>query len=261
MGLESSGAFTADNPENRELQRRYMAGEIQRTPEEAAFERATVGVASGATAGAVAGLGAAAAWPSVSAQWSIGSHWMGAKWFVLANAARGNLDRAVEFFSDLLSPDPRATGLAHPERGAWVPGGVRRRPPLPPDLKKYRRATPTDEIRKALNAPVVKVDAAYGTVIEKAEAGHIISADSIMRDPRFLPLNDEQRREVLNVPENFVPLSRRSNASQGTLAPSEWRGHSQMGPLPEENRRELERLEAIAREAVERAFERMLKKE
>lgn len=260
-GLESGGAFTADNPENRELQRRYMAGEIQRTPEEAAFERATVGVASGATAGAVAGLGAAAAWPSVSAQWSIGSHWMGAKWFVLANAARGNLDRAVEFFSDLLSPDPRATGLAHPERGAWVPGGVRRRPPLPPDLKKYRRATPTDEIRKALNAPVVKVDAAYGTVIEKAEAGHIISADSIMRDPRFLPLNDEQRREVLNVPENFVPLSRRSNASQGTLAPSEWRGHSQMGPLPEENRRELERLEAIAREAVERAFERMLKKE
>ncbi len=126
-GLESGGAFTADNPENRELKRRYMAGEAPRTPQELAFERGTVGVGAGATLASLGGLGAAAAWPSVSAQWSIGSHWMGAKWFVLANAARGNLDRAVEFFADLVTPDPRGAGMAHPERGAWVPGGVRRR--------------------------------------------------------------------------------------------------------------------------------------
>jgi RHS repeat-associated protein len=145
-----------------------------------------------------------------------------------------------------------------------VPPSVRGRsvrrgqPPVPSELRKYRRTTPSDQIRESVNAPAVKVDAAYGTVVEKVEAGHLISYDEIVRDPRFVRLTDSQRRQILNLPENFVPLSRGSNASQGNRVPSDWPGHSQLGPLPSANRQELERLEMLARQALEGAFVRML---
>lgn len=122
-GLESGGTFTADNPENKELKRRYMAGETPRTPQELAFERAVVGGAAGATAISAGTLAAVPALSAVASELAIGPQWAGIKFFLAWNALRGNFQSAIETTAEILMGDAIPNGGLVPAlpRGGALP--------------------------------------------------------------------------------------------------------------------------------------------
>ncbi|WP_206671189.1 hypothetical protein [Clostridium estertheticum] len=81
--------------------------------------------------------------------------------------------------------------------------------------KKLRTKTPSNAIRKMVNPVGTKVDPVYGYTVEKLEADHIVSMKVITDMKGFSQLSEQQQIEILNLKDNFVGLSKSSNASKG----------------------------------------------
>src|SRR5262249_7907657 len=104
---------------------------------------------------------------------------------------------------------------------------------------RLRKQSPSPAIRRAVNAaPDPKTDPVYGFKVDKYEADHIVALKEIVKMPKFDQLTPQQQKEVVNLRENFLGLSKPSNASKGARSWSEWKGHSELGPVPEKVRTE-----------------------
>jgi hypothetical protein len=122
------------------------------------------------------------------------------------------------------------------------------------EYDKLRKKTPSQAIRDKINEPDVKKDPVYGFDVTKFEADHIVPMNEIVDMPGFDKLTEAQKIEVLNLEDNFMGLSKRSNASKQDKTWTEWQGHKELGPIPPEVRREMIRREGEARRALQRAI-------
>lgn len=104
----------------------------------------------------------------------------------------------------------------------------------------------------------IPVDVATGQPITTNWAtDHIMSRAEIARDPRFAQLSPAQRDDILlNVPENYLPLTAEANSSKGDLTVDEWiRARAASGrPLPGPVASALRAADRIARAAIEARF-------
>ena len=102
--------------------------------------------------------------------------------------------------------------------------------------------------------PEPKVDPVYGHKAPLLEADHIVPMKRIVQMPGFNRLTRSQQLEVLNLRKNFMGLSKPSNASKGARTYAEWKGHSKLGPIPEDVRAWLAQVEQRAAKALEKAI-------
>ncbi|NUF13101.1 hypothetical protein HUN21_14825 [Acinetobacter oleivorans] len=122
------------------------------------------------------------------------------------------------------------------------------------EYAQLRRKTPSQAIRNMVNPIGPKIDPVYGHPVEKLEADHIVSMKQITQMPGFEKLSPELKSEVLNLPENFMGLSKSSNTSKGAKTWDIWDGHSKLGPIQPEIREAMLKREANARKAVQDAI-------
>lgn len=125
--------------------------------------------------------------------------------------------------------------------------------------KILRKASPSAEIKDAINSGDKKIDPVYGYEVDKLEADHIMSLKEITEQPGFDKLSLSDQIEVANTPENFMGLGKRTNASKGAKPISEWEGHSKLGTISEEIKQYLLEKDEIARKAIRDAIEKRLK--
>lgn len=126
------------------------------------------------------------------------------------------------------------------------------------EYDKLRKKTPSQTIRDRINAPADKKDPVYGFDVDKFEADHIVSMKEIVDMPGFDKLTEAQKIEVLNLEDNFMGLSKRSNSSKQDKTWTDWQGHKELGPVPPDVRREMVRREGDARRALQRAINERL---
>ena len=122
-----------------------------------------------------------------------------------------------------------------------------------------RKASPSKEIRDAVNKDGKKFDPVYGYEVERLEADHIMPLKEITEQYGFDKLSLQDQIAVANTPENFMGLGKSTNASKGAKSISEWNGHSKLGPIPEDVRKQLLQKDAIARKAIADAISERLK--
>jgi len=127
------------------------------------------------------------------------------------------------------------------------------------EYKNLRKKTPSNEIRKMVNPDGPKVDPVYGYEVDKFEADHIVSMKEITKMDGFSRLSREQQIEILNLKDNFVGLGKSSNASKGAHSWADWKGHSKIGEVPVNVRKEMLEKEDLARRALKLAIEERLK--
>lgn len=101
------------------------------------------------------------------------------------------------------------------------------------DYRVLRKRTPCPEIRRMVNSQGANVDPVYGHRVAKLEPDHIVPVNEIVRMPGFADLPKDTQVAILNMPINFLGVSREVNASRGTRSWEDWRGHSRFGPVPE----------------------------
>jgi len=86
---------------------------------------------------------------------------------------------------------------------------------------------------------------------------HLESRSEIARDPRFARLSPLDREDLLlNVPENYLPMTVEANSSKGALSVDEWiAARAADGrPLPPAMAAALRAADVRARAAVEARF-------
>jgi hypothetical protein len=106
--------------------------------------------------------------------------------------------------------------------------------PTPEGWKRVRGATPPANLEVlATKYPVIEgmPDPALPgmTVSGPAQMDHIVSVDRIRKMEGFAYLDTPQQLEVLNMVENFVPLSPAANRSKNSRSFSEWLEHKGTG--------------------------------
>jgi hypothetical protein len=89
---------------------------------------------------------------------------------------------------------------------------------------------------------------------------HLVSRSEIARDPRFARLSPLDREDLLlNVPENYLPMTVEANSSKGALSVDEWiAARAADGrPLPPAMAAALRAADVRARAAVEERFRQL----
>jgi hypothetical protein len=108
--------------------------------------------------------------------------------------------------------------------------------PTKTEWERLRDATPP----RNLATPVTKYPVVEGMpdpalpgliVSGPAQMDHVVSVDRIRKMDGFAYLDREQQIEVLNIAENFVPLSPAANQSKGSKSFIEWLEHSTSGTV------------------------------
>ena len=90
--------------------------------------------------------------------------------------------------------------------------------------------------------------------MSRLEADHVVPMKQIVEMPGFNQLSDVDKVAVLNLRENFMGLSKASNASKGAKTYAEWMGHSKLGPIPDDVRAWLLQVEQDAAAALQKAI-------
>ena len=124
--------------------------------------------------------------------------------------------------------------------------------------KQLRKASPSKEMKDAVNPEGKKVDPVYGFEVDRLEADHIMPLKEITEQPGFSDLSFADQKAVANTPENFMGLGKSTNASKGSNPISEWGGHSKLGPISEGVKQQLLQRDQTAREAIAKAISGML---
>jgi len=109
----------------------------------------------------------------------------------------------------------------------------------------------------------VPIDVTTGKPMTTANppTDHIMPRTEIARDPRFARLTPLQREAMLlEVPENYLPLTTEANSSKGGLSVDAWiAARAKSGqPLPPEVATALRAADKRARAAVEAKFNQFL---
>jgi hypothetical protein len=126
---------------------------------------------------------------------------------------------------------------------------------ISPELyEELRKKTPSAEIQKKVNDVPFnkKVDPVYGHKVKTLEADHIVPMKKITEMQGFNQLSKDNQVKVLNDPENFMGLGRKSNASKGSKSWSEWQGHPDLGPVPPRLRSRMIRKEKTLEARIHR---------
>jgi hypothetical protein len=108
---------------------------------------------------------------------------------------------------------------------------------IPDNWKAIRGATPP---KKGLIIPATKYPVIEGMpdpalpgliVSGTAHPDHIVSVGRIRKMEGFAFLDEAEQLEVLNIPENFVPLSPAANQSKGPKSFMDWLVHAETGTM------------------------------
>src|SRR5262249_15772145 len=107
-------------------------------------------------------------------------------------------------------------------RGDWV-GRLRGGTPAPGATQKALQnlGELPEELRAADGAAFDITDPGRAP-LKSLSPDHIHPVDEIVREPGFARLTPTQQREVLELQENYMPLSREANSSKGNLTMDEW---------------------------------------
>lgn len=169
--------------------------------------------------------------------------------------------------------------------GRTIHSGVERKDPEPPiavakpetsgrkltpeEYKALRKETPTDELRRAVNdgQPIPTKESPVpdewlpGQVRTKLyEADHIVPMKTITEMDGFADLPYAQQVEILNMPENFAPMSRSANASKSDLSFEEWTTFKKTGvPVNPELRAKYMEIERKKREVIQNKIYELLR--
>jgi hypothetical protein len=127
------------------------------------------------------------------------------------------------------------------------------------EYDKLRKKSPSRAIQRGVNsAEGPRFDPIYGYEVDTLEADHIMSMKEITQVPDFAKLTFRQKLDILNLPENFMGLGKRTNASKGAKSWEEWSGHSELGPIPTQVREAMLGRSAAARKAILEAIRKTL---
>jgi hypothetical protein len=143
--------------------------------------------------------------------------------------------------------------------GGWVKA-LRQGTPGPGAAEKA--LANLDDLPKELRTadglhPIDITDRAGGRLIV-VSPDHIYPFDKIIRDPRFLQLKPSQRRELLEIQKNYMPLSRSANSSKGDLTMDEWFKTRMGSQVPLPLRQPLRDVEKKAQQAVSEHLDKLL---
>jgi len=134
------------------------------------------------------------------------------------------------------------------------------------------RGARPDALRNAASLPAalnpvngVPKDVTTGQPMKTGDwaTDHIVSRTEIASDPRFARLSPLQRDAMLlEVPENYLPLTREANSSKGTLTIDQWISarESSGKPLPQDVAAALREADRRARAAIDSLFSKYLSK-
>ncbi|MFD0346180.1 hypothetical protein ACFQ0M_09105 [Kitasatospora aburaviensis] len=89
------------------------------------------------------------------------------------------------------------------------------------------------------------------------EVDHLVPRAEIARDPRFARLSPLQQDSILlDVPENYLPMSKQANLSKSDWTVNEWiaRRAADGRPLPAAIAEALREADRLARAAIEARF-------
>jgi hypothetical protein len=89
-----------------------------------------------------------------------------------------------------------------------------------------------------------------GAVLTEVSADHIYPVDKIIREPGFGKLTPDQQRRVLELKENYLPLTQAANSSKGSRTMAEWFKTPIGGNIPVKLRKVLEEAERRAQKAI-----------
>ena len=94
--------------------------------------------------------------------------------------------------------------------------------------------------------------------MDRFEADHIVSLKKMTEFPDFHKLTREEKLEVANLRENFIGLGKRTNASKQDKNWTEWPGHKELGPVPDDVRSAMQQAENTARQALQVKIQEIL---
>jgi hypothetical protein len=139
---------------------------------------------------------------------------------------------------------------------AATPGSAAR-----PDA--LRNAASLDPVLQPVNGVPIDVTTGKPMTTTNWPTDHIMSRTEIARDPRFARLTPLEREAMLlEIPENYLPLTTEANSSKGGLSIDAWiAARAKSGqPLPAEVVTALRAADKRARAAVEAKFNQFLSK-
>lgn len=127
----------------------------------------------------------------------------------------------------------------------------------------FRPRTPTQSLRDLVQGDYIRGEERPDPIHPEYrptvfEADHIIPLREIVDLPGFRDLTYQQMLDIVNLPDNFWGLGKRTNASKGAQRLSEWAGHSAFGPIPDDVRQMLYDIDDEALEAVTDAISALL---
>lgn len=154
------------------------------------------------------------------------------------------------------APAKQEAKVKEPADTKKVPEGL-----SPEQYEKLRAKTPSAEIQAMVNeVPAAKkVDPVYGFKVKKFEADHIVSMKRITQMPGFSELPYENQVKVLNHPENFMGLAKRTNDSKGSKSWAEWPGHPKLGPVPPKLRSKMVQREKVLERDLQKQISKLQK--
>jgi hypothetical protein len=158
--------------------------------------------------------------------------------------------------SDLANWEEALTRTLKEQVEAATPGAGAR------DLATLNAETLEKPLRPIGKAPIDVTTGAPMTTSDWA-TDHLMSRAEISRDPRFARLSPIQRDAILlDIPENYLPMTAEANGSKGALSVKEWIAARERNgqPLPKEIIEPLLAADARARDAIEAFFKANLPK-
>ncbi|WP_437942619.1 eCIS core domain-containing protein [Sorangium sp. So ce341] len=166
---------------------------------------------------------------------------------------RGKLDEAREAADTAARKRLRADDAANKaERGAReLPEAER---------KALRDGTPSAKTSDDFWAqrPGAVYDTAYpGNLIKERSIDHIVPTNDIMKMDNFNRLTTQQQKQILDLPENLVPMEKAVNSSRGDLSWHEWKGHSQMPEIDPAIRAKMAAKEDALRVKIQEMINKM----
>jgi hypothetical protein len=128
-------------------------------------------------------------------------------------------------------------------------------PAARPAALSNARSLSSEALHPVNGAPI---DVTTGMPMRTADwaTDHVMSRTEIASDPRFPRLSPMKRLEILlNVPENYLPFTRKANSSKGIQSVEEWiAAREKTNPISESMKQALREADQRARAAIETFF-------